>query len=71
MTDITITIPNNKIDEFKIGFLKVYPKPDGVTDLQHIKNFLREQLLKYYKTGKILIARENMDLDLDLNLIEV
>jgi len=70
MVDITITIPNNKVDEFKVGFLKAYPKSGGDTDLVHIKKFLREQLINYYRTGKILIAQQATDPEIDPDVVE-
>jgi len=70
MVEITITIPNSKINEFKAGFLKAYPNDEGLTDLQHIKKFIREQLLNYYKTGKIMIAKETTPENIDEGVVE-
>lgn len=58
MVDVTITIPNDKLDELKLGFLTVYPKNTGETDLQCFRRFIREKVLDYYRTGKIELARE-------------
>ena len=71
MVEIKIIIPNNKLDEFKLGFLKVYPKPNGLSDMQHIKAFIRKQLINQYKTGKIMIARETTSPLLDETVVEV
>jgi len=70
MVSISITIPSDKLDEFKEGFLKAYPKTGGDTDLKHIKKFIRVQLLNYYRTGKILIARESTPVDVDEDVVE-
>jgi len=69
MVVVSINIPDNKIDEFKTGFLKAYPNISGQTDLKHIKQFIREQLLNYYKTGKILIAQENINPNIDNDVV--
>jgi len=69
MVAITITIPTDKIDEFKAGFLKAYPKEVGDTDLQHIKKFIRVQLINYYRTGKILIAQESTPVIIDEEVV--
>ena len=69
MASISIIIPDAKIEEFKIGFLKAYPKENGVSDLQHIKTFIREQLINYYKTGKVLIARETTPAEVDEEVV--
>jgi len=70
MVDITITIPNDKVDEFKIGFLRAFPKTGSDTDLQHIKKFIRTQLINYYRTGKILIAQETTEPEIDSEVVE-
>jgi len=70
MVDIIIKIPSSKIDEFKIGFLKAYPNENGLTDLKLIKRFIREQLMNYYKTGKVLIAQETTTPDIDEDVVE-
>lgn len=69
MVDVTITIPNSKIDEFKAGFLKAYPNNEGLTDLQHIKKFIRKQLLDYYRHGKIQLARETTPENIDEGVV--
>lgn len=70
MVDIIIKIPNSKIDEFKLGFLKAYPNETGETDLKLIKMFIREKLMDYYRTGKLLIARENINAGIDEDVVE-
>lgn len=51
MVDVTITIPNDKVDAFREAFLKVYPKPAGYTDLQWFKKKVRDWCLRVYKSG--------------------
>ena len=70
MVEIKINIPNEKLNDFRQGFLKAYPKEDeNITDLNHIKKFIRKQLINYYKTGKIMIARETTKPDIDEGVI--
>ena len=70
MVEIKITIPNSKVDEFKAGFLRAYPNETGITDLAHIKKFIREQCVNYYTTGKILIAQETTEPEIDTEIVE-
>lgn len=58
---ISISIPDEKLEEFKTGFLKAVPKPEHyqhLTDLQFFKQWIYDNILAAYRTGKILIARE-------------
>jgi len=70
MVEIIIKIPDSKLDEFKLGFKRAYPLIDGETDLNLIKRFIREKLLDYYKTGKVLIAQETTPPSIDETVIE-
>jgi hypothetical protein len=70
MVKITMEIPDNKLDDFKLGFLKAYPKEGAITDIMHVKQFLKLQLFNYYMTGKILIAQETTDPEIDEQIIE-
>lgn len=70
MVEIKINIPNGKLEDFRKGFLKAYPKENkNTTDLDHVKNFLKKQLINYYKTGKIMIARETTKPDIDEGVV--
>lgn len=69
MVSISIIIPDTKVEEFKLGFLKAYPNDACITDMKHIKKFIREQLLNYYKTGKVLIARETTPAIIDEEVV--
>jgi len=70
MVDIIIKIPNDKIDEFKLGFIKAYPKIAGETDLKLIKRFIREKLIQYYITGKTILVREENQPYIEIDLVE-
>jgi len=70
MVDIIIKIPNDKVDEFKLGFFKVYPNESGETDLKYLKSFIRQDLLNIYITGKTQIARETTAPDIDEGIVE-
>ncbi|RLC68397.1 MAG: hypothetical protein DRH97_03245 [Chloroflexi bacterium] len=70
MVDIIIKIPSDKVDDFRTGFLKVYPNESGETDLIWIKIFIRQKLIDIYKTGKTMIAREEMYIEIDEEIID-
>lgn len=70
MVQINIVIPNDKIEEFKVGFKKAYPSLQGETDLKLINRFIKEKLLDYYKTGKVLIAQQTTPVEIEEDLIE-
>jgi len=69
MVVVSIQIPDDKVEEFKEGFLRAYPNNTQLTDMQHVKTFIRDQLLSYYRTGKVLIARETTPAVIDENVI--
>jgi len=69
MVVIAINIPDDKVEEFKAGFLKAYPNTEGLADIQHVKKFIRLQLFSYYRTGKILIAQETTPPTIDDTVI--
>lgn len=64
MAEITLTIPDELVSEFKIGFLKQNPIPtdeDGAalyTDAQWFKESIRQWALSIYKQGKRKLAQE-------------
>lgn len=71
MVAITITIPNDKLDEFKLGFLKAYPKPSGITEIEHVKQFIKDGLLREYRLGKRIIAQQTTTPSIDETVVEV
>ena len=64
MATITYTIPDDKIAEFKIGFLKFQPVPLNennepiMTEPEWIKEWGRRKFIWAYKNGKHLTAQE-------------
>lgn len=71
MVDITIKIPNDKIDELRIGFLAAVPKEDeGLTDMEFFKKWLKHQIINIYKTGKTIIARQTTLPVIDDDIVE-
>ena len=65
MVDIVITIPNDKVNELKLGFLKAYPIPKehGIpqyTEMEWTIVWIKEQLMRAYKEGKNIIAHEGV-----------
>ena len=66
---IILTIPDNKLAEFRTGFLRKSPVPvdiDGnpeMTELVWLKRWIRYKLLMEYKRGKIKLAQDSIVLD--------
>jgi hypothetical protein len=59
--EIKFNIPDDKVDELRIGFLKAVPKPpelQHLSDLEYYVQWLKDSTLNAYRTGKILIAKE-------------
>ena len=74
MTDvnITITILDADIADFKTGFLKARPKQDPAQgDLAYFKEFIDEKLFNIYKTGKMQIARETTAAEINEDIVSV
>lgn len=77
MASITITIPNDKVAEFKAGFLVICPVPmknvatsPGPPDMQPemsevawIKKVARYGLMDKYRQGKVLLAKQTVEID--------
>ena len=72
MADITVTIQDEKFEEFKAGFLKFRPVPLGedgeptMSDVEWIKYFAKDRLVWAYKNGKSMIANEAIAIDNDI-----
>ena len=72
MAKIELTIPNEKITEFKSGFLAVHPVPldDGnnplYSELEWFKEFIIRYVIHEYKDGKKKLAREAAVIDNDV-----
>ncbi len=69
-TSVTFNIADNKIAEFKLGFLRFKPNDelDGsgnlkYTDGQWIKEWGRRQYMWAYKNGKSTLAQEAIQID--------
>lgn len=75
MVEIKIIIPDDKIDELKLGFLKAIKRPDqpeyqAMTDIQFFKRWIKDNITNAYKTGKMLIARETTKPEIDNDVLE-
>jgi hypothetical protein len=73
MASVTITIPDAKLAEFKVGFLKCNPVPTDedtgdplFTEDAWMKEWARREYLKMYSRGKRQIATETATLDNDI-----
>lgn len=63
MAKLIYTIPDEKLDEFKEGFLKCQPTPNDMTDNEWIKKWGRIQFMQAYRIGKQQLAREQVIID--------
>jgi len=72
MAQITITLNDSKLTEFKTGFLAFCPIPKDdkgkpiVTFEAWVKSYLKEQLISVYKSGKIKLAATEVTVEDDL-----
>lgn len=67
MVDIIITIPNQYVDELKVGIFYNNPKPDGISDIEHIKNIIKQYLREEYRNGKIQLMYETINPENEYN----
>lgn len=75
MAQITLTILNEKLAEFKIGFLAMCPIPIDndpesetyeqplFTELQWLKEWIRRDVIRAYRHGKLKLAQEAAQVD--------
>ena len=72
MATIEITIPNDKLAEFKVGFLKSKPIPLDenqvpiYTESQWIERIIVNHLKAVYRNGKTKLAKEAAIIDDDV-----
>ncbi len=73
MATVTFTIPDNKLADFKVGFLRRIPNNEKnedstpmFTDNEWIKEWGKRQYLSKYKDGKQQIANEAASIDNDI-----
>ncbi len=58
--NIIITIPEDKVEEFRVHFLLAAPKGGFVgTDLEWVTFFLRSHCIRLYRKGKKLAQKIN------------
>lgn len=73
MAKITLTIPSEKLQEFKTGFLAMCPIPkeydeEGhelppMTELQWFKEWIKRDVIRAYRHGKRKLAQEVAQID--------
>jgi hypothetical protein len=63
MVNVTITIPDDKVDELKLGLLVKYPKSPMDTDIEWFKQILKELILDAYSEGKKMNAMQTVNID--------
>ncbi len=61
--NLTITIPDGKVNEFRTGFLKADPLPDGITEKDWLLQCIERYLVQRYRKGKLLISQEAAQFD--------
>ena len=66
MAKLIYIIPDEKLDEFKKGFLKCQPTPNDMTDNEWIKKWGRIQFMQAYRIGKQQLAREQASVESEL-----
>ena len=71
MADITFTIPDEKLVDFKEAFLKIYPVPDDYegTENQWLKECIKRIIIRIYKAGIDQIEEEKVNPVYDENII--
>lgn len=65
MAEIKVIIPNDKVDEFRTAFLRVFPKPDNMTDLEWVTAWTRKQLVDAYRLGKQRLFADTVTITAD------
>lgn len=71
--DIVVKIPDDKVPELRIGFLAAVQREEDeeeLNDMQFFKKWLMKQIFNIYKTGKIIIARETTEPEVEEDIIE-
>ena len=72
MAQVTITLDDAKLNEFRMGFLAFCPIPEddngepAMNFQQWIKTYLRNELLSTYRAGKTKLASETVSVDTDM-----
>lgn len=58
---LTITIPDDKLTEFRLGFLKADPLPAGSTEKDWLLRCIKRYLVRRYRKGKLLLSQETAE----------
>ena len=72
MAEITINIPDDKINEFAAGFFAILPVPTvnevpTMTKVEWVKDCIKKRFLfKVYESGKKKLAGLNVQVDQDI-----
>ena len=73
---ITFTIPDNKIDEFKSAFLQIYPVPAPIDEEEPIdtnvwiKRCVKRMIFSVYEQGRQKIFREQNKPTFDEGIVQ-
>jgi len=55
---ITFTIPDEKVKEFKGAFLRIYPVPEDMNENMWIKQCIKRMIYSVYEQGKQQLFQE-------------
>lgn len=66
---ITFTISNEKVKEFKTAFLQIYPVPEDTNENLWIKKCIKRMIFSIYEQGKQQIFLEQNKPIYDENII--
>lgn len=72
--EIKITIKEDCLNELKLGFLKAITKPPQyahLSDIAFFKQWIEDNIINAYKTGKIMIAKEETQPEIIDDIVEV
>ncbi len=56
--NLTITIPDDKVTEARIGILAARPLPEGMTEIELLEQIAKEGIQRVYRKGKYLLSQK-------------
>ena len=69
--ELILRVDDTKLNDLKLGIAKYFNIDSTEVNATWFKAFLQDMLFKFYKTGKIWIARDTTAPVIDENIIEV
>ena len=68
--EIKITIPTNKLTEFKAGFAKGCQVNENIVTKEFVKYWLKQSLINCYQAGKKDLIIEDANIPVDVVEVE-